>query len=288
MKITAIGDLHYVQDRTYDTNEQLPAKFTAARDRYFNAYLKEVFSLESDYFVSIGDLTNYGTEKELTEVYNIIHQYGKPFIHAIGNHDLYSMTREEVCAITKQKVNHTIELQHVKLIFWETARVMDYDVYGGTVTQQQLDWLQEELQAAGDKLVILFGHHPIYNTTYHSNYENLSIDPAIDVYETLQKKVEGKAIYVCGHNHFDSIVEQDNWTFVQIASVLDVPAVRVIEVEENEVKIYAQTILDESYAEDAAYIGTEMNHFNPIWDSKGTPLARNKVIKLREVIITNV
>ena len=167
--------------------------------------------------MSIGDLTNCGTEQELTEIYEKINGYHKSLILTIGNHDLYSMSREMVSQLINQKVNHSIDLDEVKLIFWETAREMDKENFGGTVTEEQLIWLQRELEESGDKAVILFGHHPIYDTTFRSNYNKLSIDPEMDVYSVLKNK-KGSAIYVCGHNHYDSVVQKDNWTFVQIGA----------------------------------------------------------------------
>jgi 3',5'-cyclic-AMP phosphodiesterase len=285
LKITTMGDLHYVQDRNYSDGSLISEKFTEARDHFFNEYLKNFFSIASDYYVSIGDLTNFGTMQELKEVYEKINSYNKPFFHTIGNHDLYFMSREHVSTLINQKVNHSIDFDQVKLIFWETAREMDYEVYGGIVTDEQLTWLQKELEEAGDKTVILFGHHPIYDTTFRSNYKNLSIDPEIDVYSVLKNKKGGKGIYVCGHNHYDSIVEKDNWTFVQIAAVLDVPGVRIFEIEEDKVTISSQTILADSYLEEAHYIAEQMDHFKSIWDGKGTTLTRNFVVNLSKDLV---
>ena len=278
MKITVMGDLHYVQDRNYLDGSLISEKFTKARNHFFNDYIKNYFSIEADYYVSIGDLTNFGTTEELTEVYEKINSYDKRFIHTIGNHDLYSMPREKVCQLINQKVNYSIDLDQVKLIFWETAREMDTEVYSGIVTDDQLTWLQKEIEESGDKTVILFGHHPIHDTTFRSNYKNLSIDPEMNVYSVLKNKKGGKGIYVCGHNHYDSIVEKDNWTFVQIAAVLDVPGVRIFEIEEDKVMISDRTILDDTYLEEAHFIAEQMDHFKSIWDGKGTTLARNFVV----------
>ena len=279
MKITTMGDLHYVQNRNYQDGSLISEKFTEVRDHFFNEYIKNFFSIESDYYVSIGDLTNCGTEQELTEIYEKINGYHKSFILTIGNHDLYSMSREMVSQLINQKVNHSIDLDEVKLIFWETAREMDKENFGGTVTEEQLIWLQKELEESGDKTVILFGHHPIYDTTFRSNYNKLSIDPEMDVYSVLKNK-KGNAIYVCGHNHYDSIVQKDNWTFVQIGAVLDNPSVRIFDIEEDKVTISAQTILDDSYLEEAKFIAEQMEYFNLIWDDKGTTLSRNFEIRL--------
>ena len=135
------------------------------------------------------------------------------------------------------------------------------------------------MEESGDKTVILFGHHPIYDTTFRSNYNKLSIDPEMDVYSVLKNK-KGNAIYVCGHNHYDSIVQKDNWTFVQIGAVLDNPSVRIFDIEEDKVTISAQTILDDSYLEEAGFIAEQMEYFNLIWDDKGTTLSRNFEIRL--------
>lgn len=287
MKITVMGDLHYVQNRNYRDGSLTSEKFTEARNHFFNEYINNFFSTESDYYASIGDLTNFGTVQELTEVYGKINSYNKPFFHALGNHDLYSMSREQVCQLTGQNVNHSIDLDEVKLIFWETAREMDHEVYGGNVSEEQLIWLQKELEESENKTVILFGHHPIYNTTIRSNYKNLSIDPEIDVYSILKSKKSGKGIYVCGHNHFDSIVEKDHWTFVQIAAVLDVPSIRMFEIEKDKVIISSQPILADSYLEEAKYLGEQMDHFNNIWDGKGTTSQRNVVVNLSKDLVAN-
>ena len=53
-----MGDLHYVQDRNYQDGCLISEKFTEARDHFFNDYIKNFFSIEADYYVSIGDLTN--------------------------------------------------------------------------------------------------------------------------------------------------------------------------------------------------------------------------------------
>lgn len=284
MKITVMGDLHYVQDKSYKDGRLLSEKFTEARDLFFNQYLKNFFAVDSDYYVSIGDLTNMGTTEELTGVYEKINSYDKHFIHTLGNHDLYSQTREDVLSLIKQSVNYSIDLEQVKLIFWETARVMDREVYSGYVTGEQLEWLERELKEAGEKTVILFGHHPIYDTTFRSNYKNLFIESEIEIFSILKKK-KGNGIYVCGHNHYDSIVQKENWAFVQIAAALDAPNARIFNITEDKVTISDQIILDDTYGEKALYLAQQMDHFNPIWDGKGTTKNRNAVLRNKGTVL---
>lgn len=278
MKIAVMGDLHYVQQTQYHTGEAHTPAFIEARDRFFERYINGFFDVAADYYVSVGDLTNFGTADELSEVYQLIRKHDKTFIHTLGNHDLYTMTRQAVCEQVQQHTNYSIDTPEATLIFWETAREMDEEIYGGTVTAQQLAWLEEELLASGDKTVFVFGHHPIYDTTHHSNYENLSIDPSIDVASVLRKKEYGQAFYICGHTHYDSIVQHENWTYVQIAAVLDVPAMRVINVQQGNVTVTAQTVLTAEYQHDAAIIAEQMDFFEGRLDGAGTTLTRNIVV----------
>ena len=61
---------------------------------------------------------------------------------------------------------------------------------------------------------------------------------------------------------------------------MDNPSVRIFDIEEDKVTISAQTILDDSYLEDAKFIAEQMEYFNLIWDDKGTTLSRNFEIRL--------
>ena len=82
MRIAFIGDLHYPS--MIGKNE----KVKEARDAFYAKFLHTFFEIEADYYVSIGDLTNFGREDELREVYEIIREHDKPFIHTFGNYRL--------------------------------------------------------------------------------------------------------------------------------------------------------------------------------------------------------
>ncbi|WP_077297865.1 metallophosphoesterase family protein [Virgibacillus pantothenticus] len=66
-------------------------KVKESRDEFYAKFLHTFFEINADYYVSIGDLTNFGKEDVLREVYEIIRHHDKPFIHTLGNHDLGSL-----------------------------------------------------------------------------------------------------------------------------------------------------------------------------------------------------
>ncbi|MDX8045548.1 metallophosphoesterase [Gracilibacillus sp. S3-1-1] len=256
MKFSVIADLHFPElDQTVDGLEE-------AKWSFYRSFLGDFLDHDADMHISLGDLTNYGTTQELEGVYQIINSKDKNFYHVLGNHDLYAQSIENVLAITKQPLYHTVATDDVIFAFLNTAKEMDYDDWGGTINQEQLNWLEEVIEASGTKPLFVFAHHPVYNTTAISNLDKRSIDPSIDMWRILNKK-KGKGIYFNGHNHQNSIVHKGNWSFVQIAACLDEQAWRSIELTENRIIITKYTISNPLLAGQASFIANNMDHFTP-------------------------
>ncbi|WP_179151862.1 metallophosphoesterase family protein [Oceanobacillus senegalensis] len=272
MKIAFIGDLHYPSMISKDEEVK------EARDEFYTKFLQSFFEIKADYYVSIGDLTNFGREDELREVYEIISKYDKPFIHSFGNHDLYGIPREEVINISNMEQNISIENDHVHIISLETARDHNHEDHSGYLSKEQLDWLEHEILRSEDKLIVIFAHHPVYDTTTHSNYPYLSIVPDVPILDILRKK-KGTGIYVNGHNHRDSIETMDNWTFVQAGAVLDDQSVRVLDISENDVFIQSIDVGNPELSGLAQIIGSNINHFQLNPQGIGTTPNREYVVK---------
>lgn len=272
LKIAFIGDLHYPSMQGKD------AFVKQARDEFYHEFLDSFFKMEADYYVSIGDLTNFGKEDELQEVYQMIHQYDKRFIHTLGNHDLYGIPRDEVLEIAKSKQNFMIETDQAILTFLETARDHDHEDHSGILSEEQLQWLEEVIQESGEKLIIIFAHHPVYDTTLNSNFPYLSIVPEIPIHNILQKK-KGMGIYVNGHNHHDSIETINNWTFVQASAVLDDQSIRIMDINESEVSIQAVNLNNQKLKNLSQIIGSNIGHFQLNPKGIGTTANRETVIK---------
>ncbi|RNF39856.1 metallophosphoesterase family protein [Planococcus salinus] len=269
MKIAVIGDLHYpALEEEYGFIEE-------NRKAFYETFLERFFSVPADLYVSIGDLTNFGWKEELEEVYALINQHQKPFLHVLGNHDVYGQTREEVLNITGQQRFHSITTESAVLAFINTAKEQDFEDWGGTLDPQQLDWLEGAIEQSGDLPLIMFAHHPVYDTTANSEKEKLSIHPDVPVWEILSKK-EGAGLYVNGHNHTNSIAARDQWNFLQLAAVLDEQAVRTIEVSESHISVDSIELDDPELRKHAQVIGNAINHFQ----LKSQPLGTDGDTKL--------
>lgn len=259
MKLILMGDLHFPE-----LDETIPG-LVDARDGFYQTFLGRFLEIDADAHISLGDLTNYGTPLELKGVYEILKSRDRNFYHVLGNHDLYAQPRKEVLSMTGQARYHAIDTDRAVLAFLDTAKEMDYEDWGGWVDEEQLQWFEEVVKASGSKPLLVFAHHPVYNTTKRSEIDKGSIHPSIDMGRILRQK-EGVGIYFNGHTHVDSIVKQDNWTFVQLSACLDQPAFRVVEMGQHEVRISAVDVTDADVLKNAPIVFNHMNHFthNPL------------------------
>lgn len=274
MRLVLMGDLHY-----HEIDETIPG-WLEARNDFYRTFLERFLELEADAHISLGDLTNYGASAELLEVYEIIRQHDRTFYHALGNHDLYAQTRMEVLHITGQARYHAVVTDRAVLAFLDTAKEMDFEDWGGWVDAEQLQWFEEVVKASGTKPLLVFAHHPVYNTTTHSDKEKGSIHPSIDMWNILNQK-EGVGIYFNGHTHVDSIVKQNNWTFVQLSACLDQHGLRIVDLEQEEIRISAIDITDATIVENVETLYNNMKHFRHNPNARGKESDRECIVPLQ-------
>lgn len=273
MKLVLMGDLHY-----HHVDESIPG-WREARDRFYTSLLDRFLSIEADWHISLGDLTNYGSPDELEGVFGIIRRKERKFVHVLGNHDLYAMPREYVLGVNGGQRYHAVETEEAVLAFVDTAREMDREDWSGHLDEAQLLWLESVVRASGSRPLLVFAHHPVYDTTRRSTENKGSIVPEIDVRSILAMK-RGAGVYFNGHTHAESIVREGNWTFVQLAACLDVPSFRLVTVEADEIRIDAVDLDDESLLLNARMLHRRMPYFAPRADARGEADERTARISL--------
>ncbi|WP_440108714.1 metallophosphoesterase family protein [Paenibacillus sp. QZ-Y1] len=262
MHLALLGDFHY-SSMSHGTKEM-----KAARVRAYEHMLKAFLEEKADFHISIGDLTHEGTAQELQSIFSILAKSERKFIHVLGNHDTYSMPKHEISTLTGQARYQVIATPHARLIFLDTTQEMNREDWGGELDEEQLAWLKVQLADSHGKQVLLFGHHPVFNTTARSTLDKLYIRPEDELKGIFNSRPEG-GIYFCGHNHMNSIVKQGNWHYVQTAACLDVPAYRVIEVHEGKVAITHRLIQGTGLIDDIQSFCCDMPGFEPVADALG-------------------
>lgn len=262
MKILLMGDLHYPY------LEQVDEEVLDAREKFFAGFLGEFLTIEADYHISLGDLTNQGHTEELEYVFRHINNSGRSFYHVLGNHDVYLQPKTNVFSITGQQRYHAVKSEEAHLVFLDTTREMDWKDWGGTIDAEQLSWLEQQVQESEDKPLLIFAHHPVYDTTARSHMDKLSIHPSIDMRRILGKKT-GVGLYFNGHNHVHSIVNENQWHFVQTAACLDHPCFRMLELKQDEIKIHLIEAENYELLQHAPKVYNPMPYFNHTEECKG-------------------
>ncbi|GIP26887.1 hypothetical protein J23TS9_20170 [Paenibacillus sp. J23TS9] len=273
MKLALLGDLHY-----HEIDTTIPG-LPEAKAAFYQNVLEQFLNLDADMYISLGDLTNYGLTSELEEIYELLQRHDKQFIHVLGNHDLYGQTRREVLELTGQQRYHVLDTEEAVLVFLDTAKEMDFKDWGGWLDFEQLEWLEHKVIASKEKPLLVFGHHPVYRTTAGSERDKGSIHPSIDMWNILNQN-KGIGIYFNGHTHMDSIVQQQEWSFVQLSACLDQPGFRLVDIGEESIRISAVDITDPIVLESAPILHKHMKHFSPTLNARGKDEDRELVVQL--------
>jgi len=278
MRLVVMGDFHYSR------MEQGSDEMKAARDLAYEIMMNAFLETDGDIHISLGDLTHEGYPEEFQYVCNRVQESDRHFVHVLGNHDTYSIPKADILAITGQQRYSAIDTEEALLLFLDSTKEMNKSDWGGEMDEEQLQWLQAQLEQSGDKPVFVFAHHPVYGTTARSTMEKLSIHPDIDMNEALGAK-QGSAFYFCGHNHENSIVRQNGWHFIQTAACLDIPAFRIVELKDGVVTIGLVTIDHTELTEHIACFNTNMPGFGPHSDARGMEKDWNLEVNLLELSV---
>ncbi|WP_052350266.1 metallophosphoesterase family protein [Paenibacillus gorillae] len=271
MRIAIIGDLHYPSELINHTkiNEE-------ARDAYYKRFMDSFLSIQADYHISLGDLTHAGEVDEFNQVLSGIEGYNVHFLHVLGNHDTYTHPKEAILRITKQQRYGVIEHPDALILLLDTARECR-DNWGGMIDEEQLAWLELQMNRKADKPLLVFGHHPLYNTTARSTETMMSLDPDVEIWPILERWA-GIGFYFNGHNHIHSIIRKEQWHFIQTAAVPDVPAVRMVTVDPNEVKLDTVSFANEEWSEWASGFNGNMFDYEKYPNAEGDSSAERLVV----------
>ena len=179
----------------------------------------EISAIAPEVVVAKGDLTSGG---EIPEYERFMAVYGGSFgdrlLHVRGNHDAYHGA--EFAAEPMQ----SRELRGATILLLDTARP---GFSNGTLSQQQLDWLDAQGRSATNP-VLVFGHHHIWNP---------QVDPRSDTFFGLLPEASEALFavfarhpslhgYFAGHTHRNRcqrIEQAPNAVFVEVSSVKDFP-----------------------------------------------------------------
>lgn len=241
MKLAILGDLHF--------SDYTRSELEACRDRVFHEWFRQIGDLNPDLVIAVGDTTNWGMPTELTALQGIIAQSHLPFLAITGNHDCYTLAKADLAPfflgdyepVVTDEIYCRVDRQNVRLLFLDTAKPREAKDYGGYLTESQGLWLQEQIadynQRPDLQQLLVFGHHPLKETTSRTEELKLHIENTDFILPILQTLKRPTGYYFCGHNHQHSIVDRQGWCYVQTASPWDCLSFRWVTIALDNVSI---------------------------------------------------
>lgn len=183
------------------------------------AVVAEILALDPDAVVVKGDLTSTGADEEVAAFRAV---YEPAFADRLtvvrGNHESFNHQRH--AAVPTQEV----------VVDGAILAVIDTSVdggVGGTVTAEQLEWL-DELGARADRPVLVLGHHHLGDRASHDKADHtFGID--VDASDALRAVVARRPAirgYFAGHTHRNRVRrfgDTGDVPWVEVASVKDYP-----------------------------------------------------------------
>ncbi len=203
----------FVTDWEYGTRKRLKHKLTNQAPLELEkavAYMNTVFY--PDIVIGGGDYVESSGVKLLTArrqlelVNNIFKKLEAPRLYAVGNHDVRSLSIEEVKEVLGLSETHIYQdIGDWRLIVMDTNYDPKTDIHRtmksyvtGYVNKEELAWLSEALKT--DRPVLVFSHHsplPVPSTTGRTYIKN--IENAPQVRKVLESAGNVVAV-ISGHN----------------------------------------------------------------------------------------
>lgn len=121
----------------------------------------ELAKAEGQFVLHLGDVVDGGREAQYPLYLAARETIGKPVHEIPGNHDPQPLFEKHLV----RQVDRVVEHDWLRLLLVNNSRVDSHD---GFLTDRQLDWLEEQLSAAGqDKKLVLLGMHVPAHTHRH-------------------------------------------------------------------------------------------------------------------------
>jgi predicted phosphodiesterase len=158
----------------------------------------EIAALDPDAVVVKGDLTDTGRPEEYAQFLEVYGVLGPRLHHVRGNHDAM---RDATMGV--ESAPYAVELPGVTLAVLDTTAPGHV---GGALPASQVEWLDEVARAA-EGLVLVFGHHPIWNLDTKRRVDPhyaIAKEGSVALLEVMHRRTS-IAGYFAGHTHTNRV-----------------------------------------------------------------------------------
>jgi len=239
LKFAQVSDVHLsdAPDTTY--------KVLSHSKEILNSTVKELNNIKGlDFVAFTGDMVNEPTKKNYKDFFVALTKLNYPSLLVLGNHDSIIGENPNPDYLSKE-IAYTIirkcnPYQDYGMPYFAYSPNKDYRVIvldtttgymnnsTGYLPEEQLQFLDNEINNNQDKIIIIFQHHPVVEPFKSEDHKLINADE----YLNILKKYEKVPIAVfAGHYHAARIVRRGNVIFVTTPSLVTYPnAYRTISV----------------------------------------------------------
>ena len=178
--------------------------WSQVKDRADNQLIQlfeQAKSLGAEYLVHTGDWTTVGTVAQLNEQKRIFDQENIAYYGTMGDHDRWQSGTQNFEQVLG-KTYKSFERHGIHHILLDAS-----DIENG-LYKEEMDWLEKDLQTAGNKPILIFMHLPIYHPTSDRTISNKagSSEGRSSGSERFLKLISGKHIIAMfsGDHHLSS------------------------------------------------------------------------------------
>lgn len=234
LKFAQISDAHFY---TGDTNTTY--KMTAESPKLLDDAIEQINETPNISFVMFtGDQIDKPFEKEISAFLPHTEKLKYPWYFAFGNHDTmvggYLDPKLYMQLVNKYNKNYKFEKTYYSFIPQKGFKVIVLDsiireklTSNGRLGDEQLKWLDNELESAKKDTVLIYLHVPVVEPYNSPNHRLLDADKFI---ETVSKYNNPIGVFQ-GHYHAAKINQQGNIAYISCPSLVTYPnAFRIITV----------------------------------------------------------
>ena len=234
LKFAQISDAHF-----YTGQNNTTYKMIARSSELLDDAIEQINETPNVSFVMFtGDLIDKAYEKELSAFLPHTEKLKYPWYFAFGNHDTmiggYLNPSLYMQLVNKYNKNYKFEKTYYSFVPQKGFKAIVLDsiirdrlTSNGQIGDEQLTWLDSEIQNSPKDVILIYMHVPIVEPFNSPNHRLLDADK---VQEVLKKYNNPIAVFQ-GHYHGAKISQQDNILYVSCPSMVTYPnAFRMITV----------------------------------------------------------
>lgn len=218
-----ISDTH-ISDRSNTTYKALGSSKELLADAV--EQINKITGL--DFVMFTGDLVDSATEENYYNYYSVLSKLKYPSLNAFGNHDFAGeLSNERVLELVKKyNPNYTFANSFYAFspktdyrIIVLDAVIKDRTTSNGELTQEQLNFLDNELNQNQDKVVVIAMHHPSVEPFSAQEHALLNAKE----FNEILYKYKNPIVVLSGHYHAAKIRHFGNLVFVSTPSMVTYP-----------------------------------------------------------------